>query len=47
MNQEVTLGICISNADPLNHGRIRYVPYEEYKSTHNSQKIGCKRLYSQ
>lgn len=31
MNQEITLGICISNSDPLNHGRIRYVPYEEYK----------------
>jgi hypothetical protein len=32
MNGEFSLGICFNNNDPLNYGRIRVAPYEQYKN---------------
>ncbi len=42
MNSDITLGICISNSDPLNLGRIRYVPYQEYKEYETVDEILSK-----
>jgi hypothetical protein len=39
MSSDISLGICISNSDPFNHGRIRYVPYEAYKEYDSVESI--------